>query len=252
MRCRPCRTRVAPSASSPSTRSSAAWSAIAAPAPPPRVNLLAGRTVPSLAIRRNGVRRPRRETSSSTAAASSRSSNVAPSSARAGEQRCASPDVRLRIPTRSGRCSAASAAPPARDLAAQSLRRRRRPRHRWHRHHWHRHHWHHHRWHHHHWHHHRPRRRTRRRWHRHPTPPSVAPPSEPPSDPPSLAAPPAAPPTPPARPPTAPASAPPSAPRSASPLVMSSSSIPHLLTARRPPWPRRGLATRGPARLTGR
>ena len=39
----------------------------AAPAPPPRVNDAAGRTAPSLAIRRKGVRRPRSETSSSTA-----------------------------------------------------------------------------------------------------------------------------------------------------------------------------------------
>ena len=38
----------------------------AGPAPPPRVKRAAGSTVPSLAIRRNGVRRPRRDTSSST------------------------------------------------------------------------------------------------------------------------------------------------------------------------------------------
>ena len=77
-RCRPCRTTVLPSANSRRTASEETWSAISAPAPPEVVNRFGSTTAPSLAIRRNGVRSPRRDSRSSTASRSSRSVKVPP------------------------------------------------------------------------------------------------------------------------------------------------------------------------------
>ena len=68
VRCSACRTSVAPSARAREHLVVGRLVADVAPAPPPRVKRAGGSTVPSLAIRRKGVRRPRRETSSSTAA----------------------------------------------------------------------------------------------------------------------------------------------------------------------------------------
>jgi hypothetical protein len=68
---------VAPSANSLSSRSSLSWSTMPAPVPPPLVKERSARVLPFLAMRRNGVRSPRSDTSSSTAALENRSLKAA-------------------------------------------------------------------------------------------------------------------------------------------------------------------------------
>ena len=140
-----------PSANSRRTASEDTWSAISAPAPPEVVNRFGSTTAPSLAIRRNGVRRPRRDSSSSTAGRSSRSEKELPvSAARVSSGRrdqyssaktCGSRLVHRRRAGRSS-CSARPCEvgfsvrpnrPRRRRRHRRRHRRRRRPRHRRHR-----------------------------------------------------------------------------------------------------------------------
>ena len=137
MRCNACSTMVAPSAKRRSTRSSLTWSPIAAPTPPPRVNVEGSRVRPSWAIRRNGVRRARRASSASTASGPNRSGSCVRSAARVSRGR--RPQCRPAKVARSSATSDANPWPPAGEEGATGrlgggvVTARRRPRRRPHR-----------------------------------------------------------------------------------------------------------------------